>query len=140
MRTSKNGVEIEEILDEEAEHFARESQVETVYANGDCANGDATMFALDALGGTIRNIKVNVHQDGASAGNISIVWKVTSFTSPLTFTERGIPVVVAVNPGAASNIRGEFGDLPEGLQLQCIFRSAGDDTGDDYYAELTSEV
>ncbi|KKN44457.1 hypothetical protein LCGC14_0693040 [marine sediment metagenome] len=130
----------EAISDAIAALNADRPQVHTVYATGDMINiGDATMFALDALAGTVRNVRVKVHVDGASAGNISIVWFATSITTPLTFTERVLPVPVTVNPGGASDLEAEFGDLPEGLQLQCMIRSAGDDSGIDYFGELTYE-
>ena len=109
----------------------------TGYGSGSLANiAEATLCSLDAIGGTKKDVKVVVHIDAATAGNIEERWYVTSLAAPGTF-ERKYPVNAPHNPGAACVLTREFGDLPEGLQLQFRIDSAGNDIGRTYEVEMT---
>ena len=125
------------ILDKMAMYDAR-PVVTTVYDTGDCEDSDdALMFELDAIGGTKRDVEINVHQDGASADDVSIAWFITSTDDPTTFAERVIPAIEAVTLAAAGNMYSYFGNLPQGLKLRVYLRAAGNDVADDWFAQLT---
>ena len=110
-----------------------------VFTTGDCADtAEATCIALDALAGPYKDVKATIYLDGATAGNITPIWYMTSINAPETFVAALAPAPSAQNPAAASFLGSyEFGDLPEGLQLELRLSSAGDDSGIDYYVELT---
>ena len=110
-----------------------------IIVTGNCADtAEATCAAIDALNGPIKDIKATIYVDGATAGNITPKWYVTSVNAPTTFAVALAPAPSAQNPGAAACIGAyEFGDLAEGLQLELRLDSAGDDSGIDYFAELT---
>lgn len=120
-----------------AELIAADMTLVTAFGSGALVNtAEATLCSLDAVGGTKKDVKVTVYLDAATVGNITERWYLTSIAAPATFV-RKFPENAAHNPGAACVLTREFGDVPEGLQLQFRILSAGDDTGVDYEVELS---
>ena len=136
MTVSINGVE-QENLKQTAELLAADLGLVPAFGSGSLLDSlEQTLCSLDAMGGTKKDVKVTVYLDAATTGNITERWYVTSIAAPTTFVVKH-PENAAHNPGAACVLEREFGDLPEGLQLQFRILSAGDDTGVDYEVELT---
>jgi len=121
-------------------HGEREYNLDTIQANqakelaliesvnvGVLADtAEKILAAVDAIGGTKKDVKVEVYIDAATVGNIEECWYLTSIAAPATFVKR-FPINAAHNPGAAAVLQREFGDLPEGLRLEFRIDSAGDD-------------
>ncbi len=116
---------------------AKELALIEAFSSGALANGaEATLAALDAIGGAKKDVKVTVYLDAATAGNIEEAWYLTSVVAPVTFVKK-FPINALHNPGAAAVLQREFGDLPGGLQLEFRIDSAGNDLGVNYEVEMT---
>jgi len=118
--------------------LAADMTLVTAFATGNLAGAgaEATLFTLDSVAGTKKDVKVVVQIDAATAGNIEERWYVNSLAAPAVFVLK-YPTNAAHNPGAVATLTREFGDLPEGLQLQFRIHSVGNDAGRTYEAELT---
>lgn len=101
--------------------------------------GSATIAALDALGGTMKDIRVKVYISGATAGlGITPGWFVTTYAAPVTFTEQTVPSLGAQHTLAAAVIEEyEVGDLPEDLQGELRIASNGNDAALTFEATIT---
>ncbi len=114
-------------------------ELRTAVFTGSLANtGTATLAALDALGGTIHNLKVKVWISGATAGlGITPHRFITSLTNPVTFAEQAVPTLGAIHVlggAAVEDYSNMAGDVPEGLQAELRMDSNGNDSA------LTFEV
>lgn len=120
-----------------AELIAADLTLVTAFGSGTLADtAEQTLCSLDAIGGTKKDVKVTVYLAGATAANIQERWYLTSVAAPATFVLKH-PENAAHNPGAAAVLTREFGDLPEGLQLQFRIDSAGNDDALEYEVELS---
>lgn len=91
-------------------------------------NSSVTLFALDALAGAITDIQIEFFLADDVAATFTPDWYATREGDPLTFTERAISDIPAIaTPAAAKRYHYEYGDLPEGGQLE--FRIAQDNNG-----------
>lgn len=101
--------------------------------------GSATIAALDALGGAMKDIKIKVWISGATAGlGITPGWFVTSYGAPVTFVQQTVPSLGAQHALAAATVEDyEVSDLPEGLQGELRIASAGNDSGLSFEATVT---
>lgn len=109
---------------------------------GNLANtATATLVALDALGGAMRNIRVKVFYSGATAGlGITPQWFVTRYAAPTTFTQQTVPSQGAQHVLAAATVEDyEVGDLPEGLQAELRVASNSNDSALAFEATVTYE-
>ncbi len=107
---------------------------------GSLANaGSATIAALDALGGAMKDIRIKVWISGDPAGaGITPGWFATRYGALGTFVQQTVPTLGAQHdPGAATVEDYEVGDLPEGLQGELRIASAGDDSGLSFEASVT---
>ena len=119
------------------EYIAADMILTSAFGSGVLADtGEKTLCSLDAIGGTKKDVKITVYLDAATTGNIEECWYLTSIAAPGTFVKK-FPILTAHNPGAACVLTREFGDVPEGLQLQFRIDSAGDDDEVNYESELT---
>jgi len=120
-----------------AELIAADMTLVTAFGSGTLADtAEQTLCSLDAVGGTKKDVKVAVYLAGATVGNIQERWYLTSVAAPAVFV-RKYPENAAHNPGAAAVLTREFGDVPEGLQLQFRIDSAGNDDALEYEVELS---
>ncbi len=101
----------------------------TVFFSGNTSvGGSVTLFALDALGGSIKDIKVNFFLDDEAAATFTPTWHKTRAADLITFTQEAIPAIAAIALPAADRVyRYDLGDLAEGLQGE--FRLAQDGLG-----------
>ena len=91
-------------------------------------NSSIALFALDALGGPKKDVRVEFWLDTDGAATFTPNWYVTRQGAPVTFVARLIPAIATIaTPGAAGRYYYEYGDLPEGGQLE--FRVAQDNAG-----------
>lgn len=91
-------------------------------------NSSITLFALDALGGAKKDIRVEFWLDADALATFTPNFYVTREGDPVTFVVRSIPAIATIaTPAAAGRYYYEFGDLPEGAQLE--FRVAQDNLG-----------
>jgi len=108
---------------------------------GSLANaGSATIAALDALGGAMKDIKIKIWISGATAGaGITPGWFVTRYGAPVIFVEQTVPSLGAQHTLAAAVVEGynDVGDLPDGLQGELRIASAGNDSGLTFEATIT---
>ncbi len=108
---------------------------------GNLANaGSATLVALDALGGAMRNIRIKVFISGATAGAAGITpgWYVTRYANLITFTQQTVPSLGVQHDLAAAVVEDyEVSDLPEGLQAELRMASDGDDSALTFEATVT---
>lgn len=127
-----------EIAEQIAELIASDMSLVTAFGTGSLANtGQATLASLDAISGTKKDVKVTAYLDGATVGNIEECWYLTSIAAPTTFVKK-FPILTAHNPAAAAVLQREFGDVPEGLQLQYrIDSGVNNDSGVHYESEMT---
>ena len=110
---------------------------------GSLANtATATIIALDALGGAIRNIRVKTFISGAAAGaGITPKWFVTRYDALTAFIQQTVPSLGEQHALAAAVVEDyEVCDLPEGLQAELRIDSAGDDSALTFEATITYEV
>jgi len=102
-------------------------------------NSSVTLFALDATGGTIRNIVVEFYLAADAAATFTPTVYKTRSDDLTTFTQEVIPTMnTIVNPASARKYRYECGDLAQGLQFE--FRLEQDNAGNannDVEATLT---
>lgn len=108
--------------------------------SGNLSNaGSATVAALDALGGAMKDIRVKVWISGAVAGaGITPGWYVTRYGALTTFVQQTVPSLGAQHAPAAAVVEDyEVGDLPEGLQGELRIASAGNDSALTYEATVT---
>jgi len=103
--------------------------------------GSATICALDALGGAMRNIRAKVFISGAVAGaGITPGWYGTRYGDLVTFTQQTVPSLGAQHAPAAAVVEDyEVEDLPEGLQGELRIASAGNDSALTFEATVTYE-
>ena len=101
--------------------------------------GTATIAALDALGGAMKDIRIKVWISGAAAGaGITPQWFVTSYGALLTFVQQTVPSLGVQHAPAAAVVEDyEVGDLPDGLQGELRIDSAGDDSALTFEATVT---
>ena len=101
--------------------------------------GSATIIALDALGGTIKDIRLKVWISGATAGlGITPGWYVTRYGALVTFVQQTVPSLGAQHALAAATVEDyEVGDLPDGLQGELRIASAGNDSALTFEATIT---
>lgn len=117
--------------------IAADMALVTAFGSGVLADtAEQTLCSLDAVGGTKKDVKVTIYLDAATTGNIEECWYLTSRAAPDTFVKK-FPINAGHNPGAACVLTREFGDVPEGLQLQFRIDSAGDDHLVNYEVELS---
>lgn len=91
-------------------------------------NSSITLFALDALGGAIKDIRVEFWLAADNLATFTPSFFVTREGAPVVFVEVLLPVVTTIGtPGAPGRYRYEYQDLPEGAQLE--FRVAQDNLG-----------
>lgn len=110
--------------------------------SGNLSNaGSATVAALDALGGPMKNVRVKVRMSGATAGlGITPGWYMTSFGAPVTFVQQTVPSLGAQHAVAAALYEDyEVGDLPEDIQGELRIASNGNDSALTYEATVTYE-
>lgn len=87
-----------------------------------------TLFALDALTGAKKDIRVEFWLTTDAAATFTPEFYVTRQGAPVTFVGVALPAAtLIVTPAAAGRYRYEYGDLPEGAQLE--FRVAQDNAG-----------
>ena len=107
---------------------------------GNLANaGSATIAALDALGGAMKDIKIKVWISGATAGaGITPGWFVTRYGALVTFVQQTVPSLGAQHVLAAAVVEDyEVGDLPDELQGELRIASAGNDAALTFEATVT---
>ena len=96
-------------------------------------NSSVTLFSLDALGGTIREVFVSFYLAADAAATFTPTWHITRPGDLVTFTEVAIAADVdaAINtiatPANARVYTYRFGEVAQGLQLE--FRLAQDNNG-----------
>ena len=91
-------------------------------------NSSITLFALDAIGATIRDIVVEFYLAADAAATFTPAIYKTRPGDLTTFSQEVVPsVATIVNPAAARKYRYECGDLAQGLQME--FRLAQDNNG-----------
>jgi len=136
--TVNDYTEQDDRAEQTAELIAADMALVTAFGSGSLLDSlEQTLCSLDAIGGTKKDVKVTVYLDAdVVAAGIIERWYVTSLAAPATFVLKQ-PENAQHDPGAACVLTREFGDLPEGLQLQFRILSAGDDTGVHYECEMT---
>lgn len=135
--TVNDYTEQDDRAEQTAELIAKDMTLVPAFGSGTLADtAEQTLCSLDAIGGTKKDVKVTVYLAGATVGNIQERWYMTSVAAPATFVLKH-PENAAHNPGAAAVLTREFGDLPEGLQLQFRIDSAGNDDALEYEVELS---
>jgi len=91
-------------------------------------NSSVTTHAIDAIGGTIRNVVVDLYLILDAAATYTPTVHGTSIEAPTTFVQEAIPSISTIaTPAADRRYRYELGDVAEGLQKE--FRIAQDDNG-----------
>jgi len=91
-------------------------------------NNSITLFALDALAGTIREIFVSFYLALDVAATFTPGWYVTRAGDLITFTAQAVPALAAIaTPAANAYYSYSLGDLAWGLQGE--FRLAQDNAG-----------
>lgn len=136
--TVNDYTEQDDMAEQTAELEATDMSLITAFGSGVLASGaEQTLCSLDAVGGTKKDVKVTVYLGSdVVAPGITERWYLTSVVAPATFVLKQ-PENAQHDPGAACVLFREFGDLPEGLQLQFRILSAGDDTQVSYESEMT---
>lgn len=101
--------------------------------------GSATIAALDALGGAMKDIRIKVWISGATVGlGITPGWFVTRYGALTTFVEQTVPSLGAQHALAAAVVEDyDVRDLPEGLQGELRIASAGNDSALTFEATIT---
>jgi len=99
---------------------AGESVLLQSYSSGDTSeSGTVVIFALDALGGTKKDIKIEFYLAQDDVAVFTPEWYVTRPNDLITFTAREEPDLGTITTsGAAKEFFFEFGDLAEGLQVE----------------------
>ncbi len=87
-----------------------------------------TLFALDALGGSLKNIKFGFYLDADAAATFIISVHKTRPGDLITFTQDLTKTWTIATPAAAGWYTYEAGDLEQGLQME--IRIAQDNAGD----------
>jgi len=97
------------------------------FASGNTSAGSTiVMFALDALGGTKKDVKVEFYLEQDDAAVFTPEWYVTRPNDLVTFTARDVPDLGTITTsGADKRFFFEFGDLPEGLQVEFRLAQTG---------------
>jgi hypothetical protein len=81
-------------------------------------NASVTLFAIDALGGIKKNIKLSIYLAADAAATFTITVRKTRSGDTTTFTPILIPAIATIaTPAAAAVYRYEIGDLNNGLQM-----------------------
>lgn len=101
--------------------------------------GTATIAALDATGGPMKDIKIKVYYSGATAGlGITPQWFATRYGSLITFTQQNVPSLGAQHVLAGAIVEDYLvGDLPSELQGELRVNSAGNDSALTFEATVT---
>ncbi|MBA7663296.1 hypothetical protein ES703_71335 [subsurface metagenome] len=90
--------------------------------------GSVTLFALDALGATIREVYVSFYLAADIAAIFTPTWHKTRAGDLVTFTEEYDPALaVIINPAVAGVYSYWLGEIAQGLQGE--FRLAQDNNG-----------
>ncbi len=95
-------------------------------------NASVTLFALDALGGTMKDIKFGFYLDADAAATFTVsVWKtragdLVTFVRDLSKASAALPWTIVTPPAGWYTF--EVGDLEEGLQME--IRIAQSNAGD----------
>jgi len=120
---------LQAIADAIAKHTAQAGITKTVHnAITTTINASVTPFALDALSGTKRNVKVEFFLDDDAAATFTCTVHRTRIATPTTFIQEFIPAIAAIATPADGHYSYELGDLAKGLQLE--FRVAQSNAGD----------
>lgn len=91
-------------------------------------DASVTLFALDATGGPKKDVQVSFFLVLDAAATFTPAWYVTRIGDPAVFTVRRIPAIATIaTPGVNGRYQYDFGDLPEGMQLE--FRVAQNNLG-----------
>jgi len=102
-------------------------------------NDTVVLFALDAIAGPIKDIRIEFYLAADAAATFTPDWYATRQGDLITFVERAIPDISTIaTPAAAKRYYYEYGDLGEGEQLE--FRISQDNNGNannDIDARLT---
>lgn len=91
-------------------------------------NSSVTLFALDALGGTIREVFVSFYLALDAAATFTPTWHKTRAGDLVTFTQEiDPPLAVIITPAANRVYSYKLGEIAQGLQGE--FRLAQDNAG-----------
>ncbi len=91
-------------------------------------NSSVTLFALDALGGTIREVFIGFYLALDVAATFTPTWHKTRAGDLVTFTQEAVPAIAAIaTPGANRVYSYWLGEIAQGLQGE--FRLAQDNNG-----------
>lgn len=83
------------------------------------------LFELDAIGGPIKDIKVEFYLSG-DPGIFTPIWSATREGDTTTFVTRLIPALADIGPAAATaRFEYVYEDLPEGAQLRFSIAQVG---------------
>jgi len=93
------------------------------------AAGVCQPFQLDALGGTIKNIRFQFYTPANAAATYTVAILKTRPNDLVTFTQDLLKTFIIALPAAAGYYSYDLGDLPEGLQMQ--IQIAQDNNGND---------
>ncbi len=101
--------------------------------------GSATIAALDALGGAMKDIRIKVWISGDTALlGITPGWFVTRYGAPVTFVQQTVTSLGAQHDTGGAVVEDyDVGDLPEGLQGELRISSNGDDSALTFEATVT---
>lgn len=91
-------------------------------------NSSITLFALDALGCTIREVYISFYLAADDAATFAPTWHKTRAGDLVTFTQEAVPTLAEiVNPANARVYSYKLGEIAQGLQGE--FRLAQDNAG-----------
>lgn len=117
------------VVEAEVSVVSRDLQLRQAYNTTETAKNDTIiLFELDAISGPIKDIKVEFWLAADLAATFTPSWYATREGAPVTFVERVLPAAATIaTPANPNRYMYEYGDLPEGAQLQ--FRVAQDNAG-----------
>lgn len=91
-------------------------------------NSSITLFALDAIGCTIRDVFISFYLAADAAATFTPTWHKTRAADLVTFTQEAIPALpTIINPAATRYYSYRLGEIAQGLQGE--FRLAQDNAG-----------
>lgn len=91
-------------------------------------NSSITLFALDAIGGTIREVFISFYLALDAAATFTPTWHKTRPSDPTTFTQEAVPSLsTIITPAANRYYSYSLGEIAQGLQGE--FRLAQDNNG-----------
>lgn len=117
------------VVEAEVSVVTRDLQLRQAYRTSQTVINDTVIaFELDAIGGPIKDIKVEFWLDADGSATFTPSWTATREGAETTFVTRDIPAIAdIVKPANARRYYYEYGDLPEGAQLR--FNIAQDNAG-----------